>query len=262
MAQRLQNRDRDRLLSTGKAAEKLSVTPDAVLKWIKSGRLPALRTAGGHYRIAQSDLDGLVGGGLGPPAKEGRGFVYCWEYYGTGGTTSDDCLECLVYRARAHRCYEISALASEVGYSGAHCTTTCEECAYFNDVVLRPRRVIVVTESEGLMKRLRRDRSRTRLEIEFARSEYECSAICEDFRPEVVVLDGALEERVRASLCSHLAADSRVPGVQIIVAVPGNGAEAADPTDVDLNRALPRMFSLSDLEEYIMGLEVTPVATA
>ena len=48
------------MLSTGKVAKLLSVTPDTVLKWIKNGQLPATRTAGGHYRIAQRDLDAPV----------------------------------------------------------------------------------------------------------------------------------------------------------------------------------------------------------
>ena len=46
------------MLSTGKVAKLRSVTPDTVLKWIKGGQLPAIRTAGGHYRIARRDLDG------------------------------------------------------------------------------------------------------------------------------------------------------------------------------------------------------------
>ena len=44
-------------LSTGKAAKALSVTPDTVLKWIKSGKLDARRTAGGHYRIHPGEIE-------------------------------------------------------------------------------------------------------------------------------------------------------------------------------------------------------------
>ena len=114
MAQRLENRKRGQLLSTGKVARRLSVTSDTVLKWIKSGRLPAVRTAGGHYRISESDLDGLIGDDLGPGTSPGaNGFVYCWEYYAAGDEPKEDCLGCLVYRARARRCYEMSGLAAE-----------------------------------------------------------------------------------------------------------------------------------------------------
>jgi excisionase family DNA binding protein len=38
--------DQRNLLSTGRAAELCSVTPDTILKWIKRGRLSGVRTAG------------------------------------------------------------------------------------------------------------------------------------------------------------------------------------------------------------------------
>ena len=149
MAPGLHNRSGSRLLSTGDVARLLSVTSDTVLKWIKSGRLPALRTAGGHYRVAERDLDGLTRDPLGSDtSQEARGFAYCWEYYGAGGEANAVCLDCLVYRARARRCYEMSSLAPELGFAGAHCQTSCEECAYYQEVVRRARRVLIVTESE------------------------------------------------------------------------------------------------------------------
>ncbi len=38
-------------LTTGEAAAIFDVDPDTVLRWIKSGEIPAIRTPGGHYRI-------------------------------------------------------------------------------------------------------------------------------------------------------------------------------------------------------------------
>jgi excisionase family DNA binding protein len=246
------------LLSTGKVAQRLSVTPDTVLKWIKSGRLPAIRTAGGHYRVSESDLHGLIGDDLGPGTSPGaNGFVYCWEYYAAGDEPKEDCLGCLVYRARARRCYEMSGLAVETGYAGAYCKTSCDECAYYQEVVRSTWRVLIVTQSEDLRQRLREDGAGSRLEVVFAGSEYECSAACAEFRPDYVVIDCALPKRARESLCSHLATDPRIPGVQIILAVPGDRS-FAEHTDLGVDRALPRAFSLSELEEHITGLEVTP----
>jgi excisionase family DNA binding protein len=258
MAQRVENRKSDRLLSTGKAAQRLSVTPDTVLKWIKSGRLPAVRTAGGHYRVAERDLDGLIGDDLGPGTFPGsNGFVYCWEYYATGNGPNDGCLDCIAYRARARRCYEMSGLATEDGYVGAHCTTSCEDCSYYQEVVHRARRVLIVTESAELRRRLLDESASSRLELEFAGSEYECSAACAEFRPDYVVIDGALPKRARASLCSHLATDPRIPGVQIVLAVPGDSSFVAE-ADSGVDRALPRSFNLAELDDHIAGLEVTP----
>ncbi len=263
MAESLSIQNRDRMLSTGKVAKLLSVTPDTVLKWIKNGQLPAIRTAGGHYRIARRDLDGLVPNEPGPRQSSSSpgGFVYCWEYYATGDTANAGCLECLAYRTRASRCYEMSDLPPDVGYAGAYCETSCEECAYYREVVLRPLRVLIVTRSPDLRRRIEGAVSGSRLEVEFAGSEYECSAACASSRPGYVVIDGALPKQTRASLCSHLAADPRIPGVQIILAVSADDLSVRE-TVAGIDRLLPRTFSLAELDDHIASLEVTPTMTA
>ena len=111
MAQRSSN-----LLSTGQAAKLCSVTPDTVLKWIKRGRLEAVRTAGGHYRIDVMELDPFMV----PPTRdeaqvpavtaavepaETSPNTRCWEYLSTEGKVRDDCRQCVVYRVRATRCF-------------------------------------------------------------------------------------------------------------------------------------------------------------
>jgi excisionase family DNA binding protein len=244
------------MLSTGKVAQLLSVTPNTVLKWIKSGRLRAARTAGGHYRVSQDDVEGLMSGAQESQRAGDAGFLYCWEYYAIDGEPGESCFNCLVYRTRARRCYEMSDLGPEVGYAGTFCTNTCAECAYYQEVVNRSRRVLIVTESDELRQRVQRDSLDSRLVIEFASSEYECSSVCHEFRPEYVVIDGSLPEPVRARLCSHLASDPRVPGVQIILA---NAIEEPPPTDETISSvhcALSSTFQLKELENHIIGLEV------
>jgi excisionase family DNA binding protein len=262
MAPGLQSRNRSRRLSTGQVARLLSVTPDTVLKWIKSGRLRAVRTAGGHYRVDEDDVDRLISAESGRRPPDVGGFVYCWEYYAGRHEPSESCQDCLVYRARARRCYEMSGLAREVGYSGAYCTNSCMECSYYQEVVQRSRRVLVVTESADLRRRLELESSNSRLEVAFANSEYECSAACNDFRPEYVVIDGSLSRQVRASLCSHLAVDPRIPGVQIILAVTADTRPGSTETGCGVDRVIPREFELENLEQHIIGLEVEPATTA
>lgn len=259
MAPSLDNRSRPRRLSTGQVARRLGVTPDTVLKWIKSGLLQAVRTAGGHYRIAEDDVDTLARSEAGQLPVSGGDFLYCWEYYAEGGEPGAGCKACLVYRARARRCYEMSGLSHEAGYSGAYCSKSCESCAYYQEVVRRPRRVLIVTESSELQRRLERGPASSTLALEFASSEYECSAACDTFRPEYVVIDGSLSKRARASLCSHLAVDPRIPGVQIILAV--SGSESVS-TEGGAGHALPRTFRIPELEDHIIGLEVGPAASA
>ena len=254
--------DHDRMLSTGKVAHLLSVRPDTVLKWIKSGRLPAKRTAGGHYRIAQNDVDGLIANGAEPSPADESGFVYCWEYYGTDGSPSDTCTDCLVYRARARLCYEMSGLARENGYAGAHCDNSCEECAYYHEVVRRPRRVLIVTKSNDLRNTLLQEIPDSRFDVMFASSEYECAAECYEFRPEFVVIDGSLARPVRSSLCSHLAKDPNIPGVQIILARADEDRHEPSTPGRYADREISRRFDLAELEKFIIGLEVRPAALA
>lgn len=45
-----------RYLTTRESAERLGVTINALKAWIREQRLPALRTPGGHHRIAEGDL--------------------------------------------------------------------------------------------------------------------------------------------------------------------------------------------------------------
>jgi len=53
--------DADELLTVDEVAERVKVNPETVRRWIKSGRLPAVRPAGGPYRIHSTDLDHLFG---------------------------------------------------------------------------------------------------------------------------------------------------------------------------------------------------------
>jgi excisionase family DNA binding protein len=59
--------DSDELLTVDEVAERVKVNPETVRRWIKSGRLPAVRAAGGPYRIHSTDLDRLFGA---PPKVE------------------------------------------------------------------------------------------------------------------------------------------------------------------------------------------------
>ena len=45
------------ILTTHQVAEKLGVNPVTVARWVKAGKLPAFKTAGGHRRIRKDDLD-------------------------------------------------------------------------------------------------------------------------------------------------------------------------------------------------------------
>ncbi len=196
-----------KLLTTGQAAKRCSVTPDTVLKWIKKGRLNATRTAGGHYRIHPDELSTQEPRKSEPAVRSMDlpggmpHFQYCWEYNSKGGTLSEECTDCIVYRTRAYRCYEVIKLAAEVGHSRYYCKKSCDDCEYFNQVHRDTTNVLVVSDNDMLNAALRRNAEGEPLNFEFANCEYTCSAMVETFRPDYAVIDCSrvaheLEERV------------------------------------------------------------------
>jgi excisionase family DNA binding protein len=46
-----------RYLSRGEAARRLGVAPRTIQQWAKDGRIPCIRTFGGHRRFSVEDLD-------------------------------------------------------------------------------------------------------------------------------------------------------------------------------------------------------------
>jgi len=122
--------------TTFEAAKLMSVSPDAVLKWIKSGILEARRTPGGHHRIAQKSIEELL-------AKSQRVFKsdenqqvyqYCWEYNAHQRNCFDKCEECIVFTTSAKRCYKLYDFPTELGHLRLYCETSCEECNYYKFV--------------------------------------------------------------------------------------------------------------------------------
>jgi excisionase family DNA binding protein len=120
-------------LTTFEAAKILSVTPDAVLKWIKSGILEARRTPGGHHRIAKKNIYTLLEKSqkTDPSIEKQRTFPYCWEYNEHHKNCPNDCEDCLVYKISAKGCYKIFHFPDDYGHLKLNCETSCEECNYY-----------------------------------------------------------------------------------------------------------------------------------
>jgi excisionase family DNA binding protein len=47
-------------VTTGEAGRACGVTPGAVKKWIRQGKLRAIRTPGGHFRIPVDEVERLT----------------------------------------------------------------------------------------------------------------------------------------------------------------------------------------------------------
>jgi excisionase family DNA binding protein len=86
-------------LTTFEAARLMSVSPDAVLKWIKSGILEARRTPGGHHRIARNSIEKLLSLTQNDHTskQDQLEFQYCWEFNCRSGNCPEECENCVVY---------------------------------------------------------------------------------------------------------------------------------------------------------------------
>lgn len=76
MAPSQDDSDHPKYLTTRQAAARIGVTINAIKAWIREQRLPALRTPGGHHRIAEVDLAAfqarLAEGSTAEPATRAR----------------------------------------------------------------------------------------------------------------------------------------------------------------------------------------------
>lgn len=243
------------MLSTGQAAVLCTVKPDTVLKWIKKGRLPAVRTAGGHYRISEWDLKPFMGSSPSPePTPQ---VLRCWEYLNGESGPRDECKNCVVYRVRATWCFEVAGLGRDLGHTRQFCLTSCQDCAYYRRVSEGVTKVLVITSDDNLVRHLAAPEN-PHVAIRFARDGYETSALLPGLRPTFVVVD---EEVIRAGeprLLDALAADLRVPGIKIILAVsPGKSRRREigklvagvieKPFDVEGIAAVVRRFPIESL---------------
>ena len=240
-------------ISTGQAAQLLSVTPDAVLKWIKAGKLGARRTPGGHYRVSRDSVLELLSADKGErsekPRRRGRPFVPCWEYNAIDGKIKEDCRTCLVFKARGEKCYEVGKILKDRGEGATCCPTECGDCAYYKEQHGRPVKILVVTESETLKESLAKESGFSKLRLQFVNSEYDCSLAVDSFRPEFVIVDCTTELPKCEELCRHLADDPRIPGARIMIALPPSKKHRVDLRGVAA--VVDQPISLAGIEKYV-----------
>jgi excisionase family DNA binding protein len=237
------------LLTTGQAARICSVTPDTVLKWIRSGRLRAQRTAGGHHRILLEDLEQALGGAAPEPTLadtpvEQRQFSYCWEYNGNGDLL-EGCRECAVFKMRALRCYEVVEHAKEVGHKMVFCQGSCLDCDYYRIVHKQAANVLTLSDNDILTAHLRKSADSAPFNFEFANCEYACSALVDKFRPDYVIIDCSLGDDVVRDMVTHLKEDPRIPRVRVILAV--DSGKAPVECDKEVFARLEKPFTAGDI---------------
>lgn len=207
------------LYTTFQAAKLLGVTPDTVLKWIKSGKLPAIRTLGGHYRIRRERIDELIAErqlqNLAEEAPSShRVFQYCWEFNSKRGELPDDCRRCLVYKTQARRCYEMSPVPKELGHMKLFCTSVCEDCDYYKQVKDRAPNILVISDDSRFLEAF--DDNKTIFNVRATDNEQECFAFVEKMRPDFAVIDCSFSRS--REFFDRLTNDPRIPFIKIILA--------------------------------------------
>ena len=239
------------LLSTGKASKLLSVTPDTILKWIKQEKLPAVRTAGGHYRVSQEAINSLLSTPAEKPSHQTSfspdQLLYCWQFFALNGKVRKGCQNCLVFRANALKCFEMKHLQKEMGFNGGSCASSCESCAYYHYRQGRPFRILVVTDNPACREALTQEKGSQNIQFQFVSCEYESSLVIDRFRPDFVVVDCSMQEMKCRELCHHLADDPRIPDATLILAAPPRRHTLSIPGAIRVRNPI----SLKELESHV-----------
>ncbi len=251
-----ENGDRKRFLTTSQAARLLSVSPDTVLKWVKAGKLKSNRTLGGHFRIHTDDLENLSSLDIRDPGVSDRvfspsAFQYCWEFQRAGGELKSECEDCVAYRSRARRCYELRDLQEESGFSGLSCEESCKNCDFFRMMNGQASNVLIFGEHGKLLKDSVRLSDLKALNIMFTETEYACALLIEDFRPDYIVIDCSLGSRRTKDLCTSLLADSRIPVTRIVLA--SRTSKLSKYCDKEVFAWIKKPFTINRLKDCIEG---------
>jgi len=238
-------------VSTGQAAELCSVTADTVLKWIKSGRILANRTPGGHYRIRRETLQHIIEQDETSEDTPGRqrSFQFCWEFYKNSGGSIAECAKCIAYRSRAMRCYEMIKLPAESGHARMFCKGTCEDCEYFRVVQGQRLNVLVITNQKEIENELGDQAKGVEFNLRLTQDGYHCSMVIENFRPDYVVIDSSIGTDRYQFFTRHLSEDPRIPYVKIILA--GEISKIPSECDKMIFAIINRPFKIAELESLI-----------
>ncbi len=243
------------MYSTFQAAEILGVSADTVLKWIKSGKIPATRTLGGHFRIQKDTLVELTSQEEPStlPAKTAlpqKTFQYCWEFSAQDDTLKDECRRCLVYKSRAKLCYELSSVPKELGLLKLLCDSNCEECDYRKYARDHSLGILVVTDDSEFLADF--DDGASTLSFKTTKCEYECSSIVEKMRPDLAIIDCSFHKA--KDFCDYLSNDSRIPHVKIILV--SDTERSFDFNSEKICSRVSKPLNLKHIEDVTEGIGV------
>ena len=128
-----------------------------------------------------------------------------------------ECHDCVVYRSRARRCYEMRDIPEQFGHLKLQCHSNCSDCDYFEKVIGQGTSVLIVTRNRHLQHSVLGDAKKADVILQIVSDEYECAAILDKFRPDYIVVDCASGKTRTEDICRHLSNDERIPFTKIIL---------------------------------------------
>jgi len=121
-------------LTSGQVAEYCFVSVGTIQNWVNAGQLQSQRTAGGQFRIRVDQVrEFMLSNGMSVEALDGdfdlTPRVFCWEFFSNAPDHAREavCSECVVYKTRAKRCFE---LRKHVEHKKVHCNLSCDTCVF------------------------------------------------------------------------------------------------------------------------------------
>ncbi len=246
-----------RYLTTSQAAKVLSVSPDTVLKWVRAGKIKSYRTLGGHFRIPKDALLLFTPDSSDKsesPALSGitPGHQYCWEYLAVDGKIKAECMDCITYRSRARRCYELKELPEGLGCLRLYCEADCVDCEYYTLVHSQELNIIILSQNKLILTDYKRKDEITDLHIQFVDDEYEVSYLVQNFRPDYIVVDCALGRKRTGLICLNFFNDPRIPVTRIILA--SKSKDIHDYCDREIFGWIRKPFTIQRLKDCIYGV--------
>jgi excisionase family DNA binding protein len=254
MEDNLRNKE---FLTTSQAAKLLSVSPDTVLKWVKAGKIKSNRTLGGHFRIPASEIK-IFNGGSAIGSDENNknniavSYQYCWEYLAAGGPIKPECKECITFRSRASRCYELKDLPGGMGCLNLMCDADCSSCEYFRIVSEQKLNILIFSENEKIVRDLDNLDDNSIFQIRFSGDEYSTATTIQEYRPDYIIVDCSFGKKRTGHICKNLFNDIRIPVVRIILS--SKSKDIKDYCDREVFGWIRKPFNIEQLNECIRGV--------
>ncbi len=179
------------------------------------------------------------------------GFRFCWEYLAGNGDIKEECRNCITYRSRSRRCYELRDLPDGLGCLRLGCQTSCEECSYYRLVSEQELNVLILSENENIVRNGSQMGNSDNIRSRFVSSEYECSLLIESFRPDYIVVDCAIGRKRTDQICKDLFDDSRIPVTRVILA--SRSKQPLNYCDSEVFGWIRKPFTMANLRNCIEG---------